>query len=237
VAGEIELQVDGGPMRALFEKPGGTGPFPGIVVCFHMGGLDDFEHWLVEDLARQGFAAVAPDHYHWLPPGFPIERRREILTDRGLAMDLAVSRSYLECLDEVDGDRLGILGHCMGGRTTLLGAGVDKRYKAGCIWYGGSAFKPLGEGPSPVERIPNIAAKVMGFFGNDDKNPSPDDINRIDAAMTAAGIDHEFHRYDGTGHGFMNPHGRSYVESSARDSWARASAFLKQTLGVKAAVR
>jgi hypothetical protein len=35
----------------------------------------------------------------------------------------------------------------------------------------------------------------------------------------------------------MNPHGRSYVESSARDSWARASAFLKQTLGVKAAVR
>ncbi|MFM2130771.1 MAG: hypothetical protein RL477_2317 [Pseudomonadota bacterium] len=231
MAGEIQLQVGGGPMRALFEMPKGAGPFPGIVVCFHMGGLDEFSNWLVEDLARQGFAAVAPDHYHWLPPGVGPERRREFLTDQGLAMDLAVCRSYLEMQDRVDGDRLGILGHCMGGRTTLLGIGCDKRYKAACIWYGGSAFKPLGEGPSPVDRIPNIAARVMGFFGNDDKNPSPEDVDRIDAAMTGAKVWHEFHRYDRTGHGFMNQFGgEKYMAGSAKDSWARASRFLKETL-------
>lgn len=231
MAGEIELQVAGAPVRALFQSPKGKGPFPGIVVCFHMGGLDEFEHWLVEDLARQGFVAIAPDHYHWLPKGVGPERRREFLTDQGLALDLAVCRSYLEMQENVDGDRLGILGHCMGGRTTLLGAGCDKRYKAACIWYGGSAFKPLGQGPSPVNRIPNIAARVMGFFGNDDKNPSPDDVDKIDAAMTKAKIPHEFHRYDATGHGFMNPFSEKYVEKSAKDSWARASAFLKEALG------
>lgn len=231
MAGDIQLEVGGGPMRALFEKPKGKGPFPGVVVCFHMGGLDKFSNWLVDDLAKQGFAAIAPDHYHWLPPGVGPDRRREFLTDQKLAMDLAVSRGYLEMQDEVDGDRLGILGHCMGGRTTLLGIGCDKRYKAGCIWYGGSALKPLGEGPSPVDRIPNIAAKVMGFFGNDDKNPSPADVDAIDKAMTAAGIEHVFHRYDKTGHGFMNPFGDKYIEPSAKDSWARASKFLKATLG------
>jgi carboxymethylenebutenolidase len=231
MAGDIELQVGGGPMRALLEVPKGKGPFPGIVVCFHMGGLDNFSNWLVEDLARQGFAAIAPNHYHWLPPGVGPERRREFLTDTGLAMDLTASRTHLESLGVVDAGRLGILGHCMGGRTTLLGLGTDTRYKAGCIWYGGSSFKPLGEGPSPVDRIPNITARVMGFFGNDDKNPSPEDIDAIDAAMTKAKVEHEFHRYDKTGHGFMNQFGgEKYVESSAKDSWAKAGAFLKKTL-------
>lgn len=231
MAGDIQLEVSGAPMRALFELPKGKGPFPGIVVCFHMGGLDEFTHWVVDDLAAQGFAAIAPDSYHWLPPGVGPDRRREFLTDQGLAMDLAVSRSYLECRDEIDGDRLGILGHCMGGRTTLLGIGCDKRYKTACIWYGGSAFSALGEGPSPVDRIPNIAARVMGFFGNQDKNPSPEDVTKIDAAMTKARVWHEFHRYDEASHAFMNNFGDRYVESAAKDSWARAGKFLKETLG------
>ena len=231
MVGEIELQVGGGPMRALMEMPKGKGPSPGIVVCFHMGGLDEFSEWVVADLARQGYAAIAPDHYHWLPPGVGPDRRREFLTDGGLAEDLSVSCSHLEGLADVDGARLGILGHCMGGRTTLLGAGVDTRYKAACIWYGGSAFKALGEGPSPVDRIPNITAKVIGFFGNDDKNPSPDDVNKIDAAMTKAGVEHRFHRYDNASHAFMNNFGDRYVEAAAKDSWAKAAAFLKETLG------
>lgn len=231
MAGEVRLEVAGDAVRALFEVPKGPGPFPGIVACFHKDGLDDFTTWLVEDLARNGFAAIAPDHYHWLPTGAGIDDRRKHLTDKGLAEDLAVSRGYLEIQDNVDPARLGILGHCMGGRTALLGAGTDGRYKAACIWYGGSAFSPLGEGPAPVNRIPRIGAKIMGFFGNDDRNPSPDDVDRIDALMTRAGVWHEFHRYDATGHGFMNPfNAQNYVESSARDSWRRALGFLKREL-------
>ncbi len=234
MAEEIPLEIAGDKTRGLFARPEGKGPFPGVVVCFHKDGLDEFTNWLVDDLARHGFVAIAPDHYHWLPPGVSIDDRRDHLTDAKLAQDLAVARSYLECLDQVDGDRLGILGHCMGGRTTLLGAAIDKRYKAACIWYGGSSFKALGEGASPVERIPNMAAKAMGFFGNDDKNPSPDDVTKLDAAMTAANVPHEFHRYDRTGHGFMNPFNpKNYVESSAKDSWGRALAFLARELGAR----
>ena len=60
MVGEIELQVGGAPMRALLEMPKGKGPHPGIVVCFHMGGLDEFSEWVVADLARQGFVVVSP---------------------------------------------------------------------------------------------------------------------------------------------------------------------------------
>jgi carboxymethylenebutenolidase len=232
VAAEIELEVDGAPMRALFEKPKGKGPFPGVVMTFHRGGLDEFSHWLVEDLAARGFLAIAPDHFHWLPSMDEVDNRRDYLWDTRLAKDLAIARSYLEMQDEIGGPGLGILGHCMGGRTALLGACVDKRYKAACLWYGGNSFKPQGEGPAPTERVSGIGAKVMGFYGNLDKNPSPEDVNKLDELLTQAGVWHEFHRYDETGHGFMDKFGKHYMEKSALDSWARATDFLARELAV-----
>lgn len=230
MASEIALKIEDTDVRALFEKPPGAGPHPALVVTYHMGGLDEFTHWLVEDLAREGFMAIAPDHYHWLPSMDEIDNRKKYLLDSRLALDLAVARSYLEMQDDFAGPGVGILGHCMGGRTTLLGACTDKRYKAACIWYGGGSFQAQGPGPAPTEQVDRIAAKVMGFFGNDDKNPSPEDVDKLDAIMTKAGVWHEFHRYDNAGHAFMNPWGKSYAEKPAKESWPRALAFLRAEL-------
>ena len=227
----IDLTIGDITAKAYVALPQGAGPHPGVVVTFHKDGLDDFTEWLVDDLARNGYGAIAPDHYHAMPPGKTIDDRKDFLDDDQMARDLKAAVDWLGAQATVDGDRVALVGHCMGGRTTLLGAGVDKRYKAACIWYGGSAFKALGEGPSPVDRIPNITAKVIGFFGNDDKNPSPDDVSKIDAAMTKAGVQHIFHRYDKASHAFMNNFGDRYVEAAAKDSWAKAAVFLKETLG------
>jgi carboxymethylenebutenolidase len=237
MAGTVTLMIDGEEVDSLFAKPEGDGPFAGVVVTYHRGGNDEFSHWLVEELARQGYAALCPDHFHWIPSGEDLENRKKYLWDNRLALDLAVARSYLECLPEVDGDRIGILGHCMGGRNSFLGAGCDEHYKAACVWYSGGMFNAQGDdgGPSPFERLGNIACPVMGFFGKEDTNPSPDDVAQFDAALTAAGVPHELRLYDDTGHGFMdqfNPH--HYVETSAKDSWARALKFLDEQLGAAA---
>ena len=96
-------------------------------------------------------------------------------------------------------------------------------------------FIAQGEGPSPFERLGDIACPVMGFFGNEDKNPSPEDVDKFDAVLTAAGVPHEFHRYDDTGHGFMDPNNpKHYMEASAKESWDRALTFLHQRLGAAA---
>jgi len=232
MAAEVELKVEGAPVRALFEKPEGKGPFPGIVVTFHRGGLSNFTHWLVEDLAARGFMAIAPDHFHWLPSIDEVDNRRDYLFDTRLVQDLDAARSYLEQQDDLGGNGIGILGHCMGGRTALLGAAMDKRYTAACLWYGGNSFKPQGEGPAPTERVAGIGAKVMGFYGVHDKNPSPEDVEKLDALLTKAGVEHEFHSYADTGHGFMDKFSKQYVEKSAKDSWARATAFLARELAV-----
>ncbi len=238
MADKITLEIDGAEVDALFAKPEGDGPFGAVVMTYHRGGMDAFTHWLVEDLGRQGFVAISPDHFHWLPEGESLDNRKKYLYDTRLAMDLAVARGYLECLPEVDGDRIAIIGHCMGGRTAYLGAACDEHYKAACVWYSGGMFNAQGpDGPSPYERISDIACPMMGFYGVEDTNPSPDDVDKFDAALTAAGVWHEFHRYDNTGHGFMDPESPDkYVEASAKDSWARAMNFLNEHIGAGAAV-
>ena len=62
-----EVQVDQVPMRIAHAFPGGVGPHPGVVVMFHRGGFDDFTIKVLDDLASAGFAAAAPDVYHWPP--------------------------------------------------------------------------------------------------------------------------------------------------------------------------
>ena len=49
----------------------------------------------------------------------------------------------------------------------------------------------------------SIACPVIGFFGLDDTNPSPADVDTIDAELTRHGKAHEFHRYAGAGHAFL----------------------------------
>ncbi len=72
---------------------------------------------------------------------------------------------------------------------------------------------------------------MMGIFGKDDQNPSPDDVADLDAALNAAGVEHAFHSYDGAGHGFQdfnNP--ERYREAQTKDSWEKIFEFLDRHL-------
>ncbi|MEE8515123.1 MAG: dienelactone hydrolase family protein [Alphaproteobacteria bacterium] len=236
MADRIELTIGDITTDALAASPDGAGPFPGIVVGFHKGGLDDLSEWVVDDLAANGYAALAPNHYHVLPEGVSIDDRRDYLTDKQLAEDLMAAADRLVADYDVDGDRIGLLGLCMGGRTTWVGlVSNPERWKWGGVWYGGSSFKALGDGPAPFDRLVNIACPVGGFFGNDDKNPSPEDVDKIEARLTELGKDHEFHRYDGAGHAFMG-FGASRRENAAKESWAIALKLMGRYLGAEASV-
>ena len=67
-------------------------------------------------------------------------------------------------------DRLGIIGHCMGGRMALLGASTHDVFKACVPYYPGNMFKAWSDdGPPPFELLGQIKGSVLGFFGNDDQ--------------------------------------------------------------------
>ena len=130
----------------------------------------------------------------------------------------------------MDRGRAGIVGHCWGGRVAWLGACHNPDYRACAIFYGGRIKLQMGPGTPPgIELAGNIKCPVAGFFGNEDNGPSPEDVDDYDAALTAAGVPHVFHRYDGAGHGFQSfTNKRALSPGSQRRCLAQGSRILRR---------
>lgn len=225
------VDVEDVAMGICYAMPEGTGPFPAMVVMFHRGGFDDFTKKILDDLAEAGYAAAAPDLYHW-PPVAEVPSENPFPRDSEIAKDVAATLEWLGKKPEIDMDRVGIIGHCMGGRMAFFGASVNPAIKAAVIYYSGNMFVPWSDdGPAPFDLLKDLKGPVIGFFGNDDKNPSPEDVDKIDAELTRLGVEHSFHRYDGAGHAFQNFLGSErYREAATADSWPKGVAFLDRTL-------
>ena len=81
-------------------------------------------------------------------------------------------------------------------------------------------------GPAPIELADHIKCPVLGIFGNEDQNPSPEDVNDYEAALDTAGVANEIHRYDGAGHGFQDhTNDGRYRKEQAEDAWEKAIGF------------
>lgn len=216
------VDVGGEEMRCYVSTPG-DGRSPGVIVIQHAGGVDDFVRGMCDRFAAEGFAAVAPDLYHREAPASsddPLTRMGR-LRDNTVVADVSAAVSHAQSLPEIDSERLGITGYCMGGRVTYLMAAKNSAFKAAVDCWGGNCMVAWGDGPTPFELTGDIACPVLGLFGEDDGNPNPADVAKIDAEMTHLGKSHEIHSYAEAGHAFMNESRPSYREEAARDAWKR----------------
>jgi carboxymethylenebutenolidase len=227
------VEVAGQPMRVYVDVPAGGGTVPGVVVIMHGPGLDRFVEDRVEELARHGYAAAAPDLYHRQPKeGLDMMGRVGALRDKEILADADAAVALLKRLPDARVGDLGVLGFCMGGRITYLLAGSrPTTWRAAGVFYGGNIMKPWGEGPAPFDLTRDIACPVIGFFGQDDGNPSPADVDKIDAELTRHAKPHEFHRYEGAGHAFLNfMNAERHRPEQGKDAWAKMLGFLGRQL-------
>ncbi len=223
---------DGGQMGLYVAMPGGAGPFPGVVVIQHAFGVDEFIRAMAERLAEAGYAAAAPDLYHRQLQELPGMERMKLLRDREVIADVDAAVAHLGGMPVVDQERLGIIGFCMGGRVAYLMASANPAFKACVVYYGGNIMQPWGDGvPAPFERTAEIHCPLMFHFGAEDRNPSPDDMHRLDEELSRHGKPHEFYTYAGAGHAFMaftNPD--RYRQGAAEASWPRTLDFFGRHL-------
>lgn len=222
------LVVDDSPMEMLVATPEGEGTHPGILLSHYQHGLGRFTHRNALYLASEGFVVVAPDHYHHAADETDLKKRKASLIDTRLIADMQAATDYLRAHPRVDPARTAILGHCMGGRQTLLGAATVPGFRCAIDCYGGSVMKAHGEGPTVFERLSSIRCPVAGFFGEEDKNPPPEDVRKVEAELKRLGLETDFHIYEKTGHAFMDPDQKRYVEASTKDAWTRILAFLRK---------
>jgi len=232
------VDIQGSSMEVLSCMPEGPGPFPGVVVAQHLpiahAGLekDPFTIDVAERLAKAGYASVTPHVFHWWDAEEDIAVKREGFRDDRAVADMNAAYDMLARSDKVDSTRIGVIGHCWGGRISWLHACHNADYKALVTLYGGRIKLGMGDGAiAPINLCSRIACPVMGIFGNDDANPSPADVDDLGAALAKASVPHTFHSYDGAGHGFqdfVNPD--RFREEAAADAWQKLLAFLDDNL-------
>jgi carboxymethylenebutenolidase len=222
------LQVDSKAMRVYAHLPEGEAR-PGVVVGMEGHGLDDFAVQMVDRLAGAGFAAIAPDLYHREDPNAAdgTAGRYGRLRDGQVVRDVGAAIAYLRGKGS---PKVGITGFCMGGRVAYLMAAREPGLAAAVVFYGGNTMRPWGEGPSPFELTAQIGCPVLGLFGAEDANPSPEDVAKLDAELTRLGKVHEFHSYPGAGHQFMTEGIARYNAAAAADAWPRAVAWFQKYL-------
>ena len=178
---------NGGTINAYFARPLGAGPFPGMVLIHHMPGWDEWYRETTRKFAHHGFATISPNLYFRSGHGTPEDMAAKIrgaggVLDDQVVGDVVGSMQFLRSLPNNNG-KVGVFGTCSGGRYTFLTACRAKGFNAAVeCWGGGVAAAKEDLTPArpvaPIDYTKDLPCPLIGIFGNDDKNPSPDQVNR-----------------------------------------------------------
>jgi carboxymethylenebutenolidase len=226
---EITLKSGDEEIKGFLAVPEGKGPFPGIIVIQEWWGLNDWIKENAKRLAAQGYVALAPDLYRGKVTADPMvarQLRMGLPRDRALR-DLKAATSTLASRNDVQKDRLGSIGWCMGGEYSLQLALNDDRIKACVICYGAVVTEP--------EKLQPLNATILGIFGEDDKGIPAANVRAFGEALKKAGEKVEQIKFYQAGHGFMRPNNGpmsnpEYREAAAKDAWQTIEAFFAKTL-------
>ena len=226
------LTVDAETVRCHVAVPAGEAPFPAVMVIQHAGGVDAFVQEMCGRFAAAGYVAIAPELYHRQDPdsGEDMLTRMGRLRDVEVVSDVNAAIEHAARMPEVAPDRIGIAGFCMGGRVAYLIATHVPSLRAAVVFYGGNIMIPWGEGEAPFDRSERIACPILGLFGEQDTNPSPADVAKLDAELTKLGKPHDFHSYAGVGHAFMVSTRPGYRQDVADEAWGECMAWLRPHL-------
>ncbi|HEX5494364.1 MAG TPA: dienelactone hydrolase family protein [Mycobacteriales bacterium] len=228
----------GDEIEAYLARPLAPGPFGGVVVIHHMPGYDAATKEMVRKFAAHGYAAICPNLYWREAPGAsPDDASATVragggVPDDRLVGDVAGAAAYLRSLTSANG-KVGVIGHCSGGRQTFLSAcSLDLDAAVDC--YGAFVVNDPPESMSWMRPILPLAEKLscplLGLFGNEDKFPGPDEVDTLEGELTRLGKTFEFHRYDGAGHAFFAVDRPSYRQAAAVDGWTRIFDWFGQHL-------
>lgn len=206
-------------------------PAPIVIVIHEIFGLTEWVKGVADQLAEEGFIAVAPDFISGKAPGGGNTDALESptaaiplvsgLTAEEIEGALRAAVDYAKKLP-AGNNNVGAVGFCWGGRTVFNFAAATPGIDAAVVYYGSS--------PSE-DRIEQITAPVLGLYGGDDARVTST-VQPGQAMMNAAGKDFDPHIYDGAGHGFLRQQeGHEGANRKAsEDAWPRTLAFFRAHL-------
>lgn len=202
-----------------------SGAGAGILVLQEWWGLVPHIMSVCDRLAAAGYVALAPDLYNGTQTTSPDEAGRLFmaLNIEKTAQKLEASIQYLLDHEAVRGDRIGVVGFCMGGQLALLAATVSANIGAVVDFY--------GIHPNVSPDFSQLSAPVLGIFGEKDGFVTPEAVATLTQAIQQAGGTIESHTYPNCDHAFFNDtRPEVYNPDAATDAWDKTLGFFEQQL-------
>jgi carboxymethylenebutenolidase len=193
-------------------------------------------------LASAGYLVLLPDLFYRFGPYGPLKPKEVLAGDfmavcgplmastdnHKAAEDTAGFLAYLDTRSDVSG-KVGTIGFCMGGGMAITAAGYyPDRIAAAASFHGGNLAtdKPT----SPHLQAPKIKAEVLVAGADNDHSYPQDMADRVEAALTEAGVKHLCEIYVGKAHGWMKPDMPVYDAAGAERGWNEAFALFDRNL-------
>lgn len=211
--------------QGVLYLPPGAGPHPALIVIHEWWGLNDWIKQEAAGYAAKGYVALAVDLYRGkvaTTPDLAHELSRGLPQDQGVR-DLTAAMAWLENRKDVQRDRIGAVGWCMGGGYALQLAIAAPSLKAVAVNYGSLATDKAALG--------KIHAAVLGNFGGQDHGIPPEAVHAFEVAMQSLGKPVDAKVYPQAGHAFENPNNQAgYRAEDAADALARVDNFFADKL-------
>jgi carboxymethylenebutenolidase len=219
---------NGDAIEAYFARPTRDGPHPGVVVIHHMPGYDRSTKEITRTFAVYGYDTILPNLHHRYAPGAKATDAAAAAIEAGgvpddqCIGDVRGAADFLRALPTSNG-KVGIIGYCSGGRQSyVVACSIDVDAAVDC--YGGRVVaapddltpaRPI----SPIDRTPDLRCPLLGLFGVEDANPSPEQVAQIEEALRANGKTFEFHMFENAGHAFFTVDRPNYRVDASREGW------------------
>lgn len=223
----VQYPSEGVVVHAYVAAPPGKNR-PAIIIVQEWWGVNDHIKDIARRYAREGFVAVAPDLYSRLghkvtaDPNEAGKLMNALKQEDGLK-DLNATVAYLKTVPEVDPNRIGVTGFCMGGSYALMLPCINPSIKAAAPFYGWI--------PNPETPLQNLACPILYIYGEEDGYISKGEVQRLANALRKYNKQGEIKTYPGASHAFFNDTRKDvYRPAEAKDAWNRALSFFRQHL-------
>ena len=221
---------NGTPIRSWIVFPESKSKAGVVIVVHENRGLNDWARAVADQLAEDGFIAIAVDllsgkgpnggHTDSIPPD-QVGKIFASLDRAEINARLDTVREYAIQMPAANG-RVGMVGFCWGGSTVFQYAVHQPALNAGVVYYGSAPQDPM--------LLQRIATPLLGLFGEDDARVN----TSVTAALPILNKDRTqmvAHMYPGAGHGFLRQQfGREANLRAAERAWPETLAFLRNYL-------
>ena len=236
IAGEVKIPVADGQIPAYRAMPNKGNSFPVVLVVQEIFGVHEHIKDMCRRFAKLGHCAIAPEMYARQGDVSKLTNVNEIISkvvskvpDAQVMSDLDATAAWAKRLSKGDVNKLAITGFCWGGRIVWLYAAHNPQLRAGVAWYGRLVGAPDDLHPThPVDIAAKLKAPVLGLYGGKDAGIPQDTVEKMRAAVKAAGGKSEIIVYPEAGHGFNADYRPGYDKTAAQDGFRRLQGWFKK---------